>query len=1062
VGQKSDTSRLVSTPEIESRTVPFVRVLGPIQVVDGFGNVHDAPSATQRRLLAILAVRQGNTVRSDTLAELLGVSVGALRQTVARIRTVAGADVIQTDPTGYQLGFTVDAELFVSAIEDLTSNKLNPNPLNPSANAFADGNTTTANAAEMGLVRLQSLESALAFWRGNALDEFSFEPWAQGEATRLNELRDHALCERIELLIGLGRFSEAIADAQAQIAVNPLTDRPRGLLIRALAAAGRQTEALRAYQSYRDYLAEEAGTEPSVEVRHIEQRVATGWNGAQVAIPTQNQSASNTWVQEPSVGFREPTTTKRHTNLPVPTTNWIGNRERLAHVAKELPTQRLVTLTGSGGVGKTRSAIEIARICLEAEEFPDGVLLFELAAITNAGVLSAVASSLSVQAQNNMSTTEAIVDWLQGRSMLLIFDNCEHVLESIRALTSAIINGVAAVTVLATSRERLGIRGERTTQIQLLDPHDSIALFCERALATDDTLTFDESDLETIDSICRQLDRIPLAIELAAARVRALSPSDVLARLDQRFALLTRNRTDGLEHQRALRSTVDWSYQLLNEEEQLLFDQISIFSGSFNLHAVESICTLTDGSAADSLKTLNTLTSLAEKSMVVVERKASGVRYRQLETLRQFGEEQLSARDSSNGLRLRHLQYYVSECENEQVRWFSAAQLDVDAILDNEWDNLRSAMAFALSTRQLDLGERLFLATVPYAVHRIRSEHGDWCDALIEAESNGLLSNTTAESGEAFAIGIDRESPEREWPPNVGWRLSAFSFGWAAWWSMSRGTRERTILLSELGQQRATTPTDPGSLLCKSMAAGALFLLGRQKESRELGREFGGQLTGLDPWIEYVLLRSLYVLSAPEEFAVHAKRLVLIAERFGAPSLIASARFYQGFAKLVGLNPDFLTAAALHREGVRLAQLAKAPFGESQNLQGLLEAKFALEADDALSVCSSALHRVHDLRHWVYLWRVVDITAFLLAKSGRFSEAALAVGHLEAHVPSWRPEPRTATKKLLATAVERAEQSLDDQNQAVNNGVALDRDSLVRRLIVAVDELEAQPGAIGV
>ena len=442
--------------------------------------------------------------------------------------------------------------------------------------------------------------------------------------------------------------------------------------------------------------------------------------------------------------------------------------------------------------------------------------------------------------------------------------------------------------------------------------------------------------------------------------------------------------------------------------------------------------------------------------MVVVERKASGVRYRQLETLRQFGEEQLSNRDSSDALRLRHLRHYVSECENEHVRWFSAAQFDVDAMLDNEWDNLRAAMAFALSTRQLDLGERLFLATVPYAVHRIRSEHGDWCDALIEEESNVRLSNTKADSVEAFASGIDPEPAKGEWSPNVDWELSSFCFGWAAWWSMSRGTRERTVLLSELGQQRATTPTDPGSLLCKSMAAGALFLLGRQKESRQLGKEFGCQLTGLDPWIEYVLLRSLYVLSSREEFGVYANRLALIAERFGAPSLIASARFYQGFAKLVGLNPDLLTAAALHSEGVRLAQLAKAPFGESQNLQGLLEAKLALEADDALLVCSSALHRIHDLRHWVYLWRVVDITAFLLAKYGRFSEAALAVGHLEAHVPGWRPEPRTATKELLASAIERAEQSLDDQNQAVNNGVALDRDSLVRRLIVAVDQLVAR------
>jgi predicted ATPase/DNA-binding SARP family transcriptional activator len=1034
VGQKPEFSNPVAHPDSGSLAPPFVRILGPIQVIDHLGFVHDAPSATQRRLLAVLGVHRGTTLRSETLAEVLGVSVGALRQTVARIRALVGAEAIVTDPTGYQLGYAVDAERFVASIGNLDE-------------------TATAS-----LDRLQVLETALGLWHGHALDEFSFEPWAQGEATRLNELYNHGVSERIDSLIAHRRFAEAIADAQGQIALNPLMDRPRGLLIRALAGSGRQTEALRAYQIYRSYLAEETGTEPSKEVQRVEQLVAGGWNGVEVALPGHSPASGQLGRS-----------TKRHTNVPIPVTEWVGGRDHLSHVAKELPTQRLITLTGSGGVGKTRSALEIARICLDAEEFPDGVLLFELAAFTNAGLVGAVASSLSIQAHNNMSTTEAIVDWLQGRSMLLIFDNCEHVIESIRVLTSAIINGVSSVTVLATSRERLGIRGERITQIQLLEPHDSIALFCERALATDDTLSFDDADLVTIDSICQQLDHIPLAIELAAARVRALSPGDVLKRLDQRFALLTRNRNDGLEHQRALRSTVDWSYQLLNDQEQLLFDEISIFSGTFNLEAVESICTHTNSSAPgslDALNILNTLTSLAEKSMVVVERKSSGVRYRQLETLRQFGAEQLSARNSSQALRLHHLQHYVSVCERECLRWFTPTQFEVDAVFDSEWDNLRAAMAFALGTGNLQLGERLFLATVPYAVHRIRSEHGAWSDALLEAQTNTSpvsspdsspdLSpehQSTSEASESMGLA---KHPGEVTPAHDGeWKLSAFSFAWAAWWSMSRGTHERTVLLSDLGQLQATSANDQGSLLCKSMAASALFLLGRQNEGRQLGKEFANLLTDIDPWLEYTLRRSLYVVSLRDEFAVHAERLALIAEGFGAPSLIASARFYQGFAKLIGLEPDLVSAAALHQEGVHLAQLAKAPFGESQNLQGLLEAKLALGADDALSVCSSALHRIHDLRHWVYLWRVVDITAFFLTKYGRFSEAALVVGHLDAHVPSWRPEPRADTKALLVSATERADLSLEAHDRAIANGVALDRDSLVRRLIVVVDEIEA-------
>lgn len=968
---------------------PFVRLLGPVQVVVEPGITIDAPSVAQRRLLAVLAVHPGTSVRSETLTELLGVSAGALRQTVARIRSLVGSEVIQTDPIGYRLGVSVDADLFVAAV---------------------GASASTVDRA----TRLEALDSALAFWQGKALEEFCFEPWAQGEATRLNELRNNSVADRIELLIDLSRFSEAIADSYSIIASNPLLDRPHGLLIRALAGAGRQTEALRAYQSYRCFLADEIGTEPSMEVQLIEQRVATGWQGSDVVVEKQ---------ENPLFLSRERLAPKRRSNVPEPVTSWVGARDHLTTLAKELATQRIVTLTGSGGVGKTRSAIEIARICIDTDAFADGVLFFELASITDpAGVIGVVASSLSVQSQNNMSMIEAIVDWLQGRSMLLVFDNCEHVLEAVGALVGAIVQGNESLTVLSTSRERLGIRGERVTQIQLLDPQDSVSLFCERAIATDDTLAFSDHDLDTIDSICRQLDCIPLAIELAAARMRAFSPEDVLERLDQRFSLLDANRTDGLAHQRTLRSAVDWSYQLLNEAEQLLFDQVSIFSGSFNLSAVESIGTDTNAHRIDTAKTL---ASLAEKSMVVVERTPSGVRYRLLETLRQFGAEQLAKRGGSEALRLRHLQHYITVGEKEYRRWFSAAQFEADAVFDREWDNVRAALSYACTTSQLAYGERLAIAAVPYAVHRMRSEHGDWCDSLVEAAKA---------HAEATALGE--------------LQLSAMFFGWTAWWSMIRGRYQRTLLLADLGQQHLNSPNDPGNGLCKSMEASALFLLGRRSEGRKVGQGFSGGLDHSEPWQEYTLRRSLFVVSVGTEFETHAQRLAAIAECFGAPSLIASARFYQGFAKMLSVQPDYLSAALLHEEGVKLAQVANAPFAESQNLQGVLEAKLLLKSDDVLRVCANTLHRIYDFRHWVYLWRVVDITALLLAQHSRLHEAALVVGHLDAHVSGWLPEPRASTKALLSLETEHA--------RSLQTGAAMDRDTLVRRLMEVVDQIDAK------
>jgi predicted ATPase/DNA-binding SARP family transcriptional activator len=1021
-------------------STPFARLLGPIQVVDELGRAITAPSVTQRRLLGVLAIHNGSSVRSENLADILGVTIGALRQTVARLRTSLGPNAIQTDPTGYRLGLPTDAECFVSTVV-------------PSRQV--------TNEAER-VAQLQLLDSVLTLWHGEALEEFCFEPWAQGEATRLNELRSHCRSDRIELLIDLSRFAEAIADSHTQIALNPLAGRPHGLLIRALAGAGRQTEALRAYQTYRSFLAEEMGTEPTTDVQHIEQRVATGWRGTDVIVEREDSLVdrhSKQPLDNPKANQKQQGQSKgiQHlrsgrSNVPAPVTSWIGSREHLTYLAKELSIHRVTTLTGSGGVGKTRSAIEIARLCIDAEDFADGVLFFELAAIGDpTSLVSVVASSLSIQAQNNMSLTEAIVDWLQGRSMLLIFDNCEHVLESVCTLISDLVKGCETLAVLTTSRERLGIQGERVTQIQMLDPHDSVSLFCERALSVDDTLEFDDNDIATIESICQQLDCIPLAIELAASRIRAFSPDDVLQRLDQRFSLLEGNRSDGLAHQRTLRSAVDWSYQLLSPQEQRLFDLISIFSGSFNLKAVELICAHSD---TQPLEIAKILASLAEKSMVVVERKAQRVRYRLLETLRQFGAEQLEKRGGSDALRFRHLHHYVTVCEQEHQRWFSTAQFEADAVLDDEWDNIRAAISHAGATNQFGLGERLAVAIVPYAVHRMRCEHRDWCNDLIEMERaravDGGMPFVTTVSGtfrELNAMTQAADETEVDLKPQPAEpQLSAMFLGWTAWWTMIGGAYERTIELCKLGQQRASSEGDPGNALCNTMEASALFVLGRRHEGRQVGQDSLWVLDRTEPWLEFTFRRALFVVSSGSEFEMHANRLAELAERFGSPSLIASARFYQGFAKMLSATPDFASAAVFHEEGVQLARLARAPFAESQNLQGLLEAKLALNTSDVLTVCGDALHRIHDFRHWVYLWRVVDIAALVLARHGRLREAALVIGHLEAHVPGWRPEPRNSTKALL---------SLDsNHDQSLHEGVAMDRDFLVRLVIDVFDELE--------
>ncbi len=745
--------------------------------------------------------------------------------------------------------------------------------------------------------RIDALERALAAWRGEALDEFAAEPWAQGESARLEELRSAGVEELAGLLIDADRPTEAIAELERQIARRPLADRPRLLLLRALAAAGRRTEALRSYQAYRSYLAEAVGTEPGPELRAAERRIALDGGSSSGDLGPVEGVAANRVVGRVGGGRG------RGAELPIPATRWIGAGETLARLAEEITSARVVTLIGPGGVGKTRPAIEIGRTI--ADRFADGVWLAELATIAEPEqVADAVASTLGCPTQAGLSVRESIVDRLRGRHLLLVLDNCEHVIAAAAELVRAIVAGSASVTVLATSREPLRVRGERVLAVAPLTVADGVELFRERAHAADDSLRFSADDLRAIASICEQLDGIPLALELAAARARSLAPTDLLDRLGHRFRLLGGAR-DGLSHQRTLRDTVEWSYRLLSSEEQLLFDRLAVFAGSFDLVAVERIC----GSPPfepDAVGEL--LAALVDKSMVVVERGSSATRYRLLETLRQFGEEHLARRRQSAATSFRHLCHYLDVAEHTHQRWFSPQQLEADARYDLEWDNLRAAHSFAIATHDRPRAARLLEATIGHSQYRMRGEHGAWCLA-------------------ASALSTPDEP------------ISPVVLGWAGWWSMVAGEHARSLELTTEALRSPGPPDDPGTALCRSVAAFALWSSGKRAEAATLVEQLEATLELLDPWYEYTAQRALFSFSVGPQFGVRATRIAALTEGIGAISLIASARFYQGSAATYsGEEADALIAADLHQQGIDLARSAGAEFSECQNMQGLLEA----------------------------------------------------------------------------------------------------------------------------
>jgi predicted ATPase/class 3 adenylate cyclase len=413
-------------------------------------------------------------------------------------------------------------------------------------------------------------------------------------------------------------------------------------------------------------------------------------------------------------------------NLPVPVNEWFGQIATLQRQVAGLRSHRLVTLTGTGGVGKTRLALEMATVA--ADEFVDGVWIVELAPVGDPdAVAPAVASTLSIRPQEGLTVVESIVDWLRGRRVLLLLDNCEHVLAHVGDLVAAIVPRCATVTVMATSREPLSVSGERVVPVAPLATSNAVALFCDRAEAVDDSLAFSATDRAAIVGICEQLDGIPLAIELAAARVRSLTPGELQQRLGDRLRLLRARRGDSGRHT-TLRATVAWSYQLLSVDERLLFDRISVFAGGFDVAAVEAIC---GRSPLDTSDVFDLVASLVDKSMVIADRGDDGTRYRVLETLRQFAAERLDEGGEVGALRDRHLSHYVAVAQQANRLWASRRQLDGSATFEREWDNLRAAHGWAIATTDLDAAELIVAATGRHARARGRDEHGDWAERTL-------------------------------------------------------------------------------------------------------------------------------------------------------------------------------------------------------------------------------------------------------------------------------------------------------------------------------------------
>ncbi|MGE5251115.1 MAG: adenylate/guanylate cyclase domain-containing protein [Bacteroidota bacterium] len=438
---------------------------------------------------------------------------------------------------------------------------------------------------------------------------------------------------------------------------------------------------------------------------------------------------------------------RRH-NLPAQMTSFIGREREVHDIRRTLAEHRLVTLTGSGGAGKTRLAIQVGTEYVE--QFPGGVWLAELAAVTDAGLVpQTLVSIFNLRAERRRSAVDVLIDYLNGKTALLVLDNCEHLIEACAQTGEALLKACPDLRILATSREALGIAGEfayRVPSLYTPDPEhlppleelekvEAVRLFVERAAAAKPGFALKKENAAALAQICARLDGIPLAIELAASRVKVLAPEQIARRLDDRFQLLTGGTRTALQRHQTLRALIDWSYGLLSAEEKRLFRRLAVFAGGWTLDAAEAVC----GEEKGGPEVLDLLTRLVEKSLVFIEEFDGEIRYHRLETIRQYSRERLLETDEVNAVRDRHLEYFVTFAElvddrlkgGEQVRW--------QRRMAAELDNLRAALDWGLNrdpdrALQIAGAANLFWTAGGYSAEGFR-----WTQKALEAVENTPL-----------------------------------------------------------------------------------------------------------------------------------------------------------------------------------------------------------------------------------------------------------------------------------------------------------------------------------
>ncbi len=658
-----------------------VRLLGGFSASVGSRTIHHDEWRLRKAaaLMKVLALAPGHRLHREQAMDLLWPDSGKkaasnnLRYTLHVLRKT-----LATNPAaGFRYLASEDESLVMCPNGELWVD----------VEAFEKAAATGRRAQDPAAYR-----AALDLYGGELLPGDRYENWAEGRREVLQQLYLALLVELAGLYEERGEYGPAIEVLHKVVMVEPTSEEAHVGLMRLYACSGHQAEALQQYERLRSTLRRELGTEPDLATRRLSQDIEAGSFAQTRAAPA-----------DPSP--EELRDANKH-NLPAMRSSFVGREREMQEVKRELSMTRLLTLTGVGGSGKTRLALKVTRELVGA--YPDGAWLVELASLSEGALVpQVVAGALGVHEQPSQPLTDALAEALRTKQMLLVMDNCEHLIDAVAHLADVLLDSCPRLRILTTSREALGIAGEsvwlvpplsvpqqnHAPTVEELEGYESVRLLMERARRRNLAFALTSENVEAVAEICRRLEGLPLAIELAAARV-GLSAQQLAARLGETLKLLTGGSRIAVPRQQTLRGALDWSYELLSERAQTPFRRLSVFAGGWTLAAAEVVGS---GEGIEAADVLDLLSGLVDKSLVVAEaREGSRVRYRMLEPIRQYAREKLEAsREAKETLRC-HAEFFLALAEEAEPGVEGPQQAAWLDQLEMEHDNLRAALSWSL------------------------------------------------------------------------------------------------------------------------------------------------------------------------------------------------------------------------------------------------------------------------------------------------------------------------------------------------------------------------------